>query len=88
MPEADDELQESLAALLPRLLAALDRLEFISRHMDVDADLDDTGLTAALDRIRAASWPDQLTPFRDQLVLAGESAQAVDDVYAQCDCGE
>jgi len=76
-----DELQESLVALIPRLLGALDRLETITRHMhpphlpDLAASLgpDDDALTAALRRVRDAAWPDEMLPFRDRIVLAAES---------------
>jgi phospholipase/carboxylesterase len=76
-----DELQESLVALLPLVLGALDRLEAITRHMfpprlpELVASLgpDDGALTAALARVREAAWPDGLTPFRGQIVLAAES---------------
>jgi phospholipase/carboxylesterase len=76
-----DELQESLVALLPLLLGALDRLERITRSMhplqlpELVAPLgpDDNGLLAALARVRDVAWPDDLVAFRDQIVLAGES---------------
>ena len=76
-----DELQEALVALIPLLLSALDRLEAITRHMhpprlpELVASLGsgDAALTAALDRVRAAPWPEQLIPFRDQIVLAADS---------------
>ena len=77
----DDPLQEALVALLPRLLAALDHLERITRLMhppllpELAASLgpDDAPLTAALDQIRGLAWPEGLEPFRGQLLLAGES---------------
>jgi phospholipase/carboxylesterase len=77
----DEALQESLVALIPRLLAALDRLETITRHMhpprlpELVATLGpgDEALTAALDGVRQATWPEHLVPFRDQIVLATES---------------
>ncbi len=80
MPD-DDALQESLVALIPRLLGALDRLETITRHMhpprlpELAASLgpDDNELTAALGQVREAAWPDALIPFRDQIVLAAGS---------------
>jgi phospholipase/carboxylesterase len=76
-----DELQESLVALIPRLLAALDHLETITRFMhpprlpELAASLgaDDDALTAAVARVRGAAWPEELEPFRDQIVLAAES---------------
>jgi phospholipase/carboxylesterase len=76
-----DELQESLVALIPRVLGALDRLEAITRHMhpprlpELVAFLgpDDDALSAALARVRDASWPAALAPYRDQIVLAAES---------------
>jgi phospholipase/carboxylesterase len=76
-----DEVQESLVALIPRLLGALDRLETITRHLhpphlpELAASLgsDDNGLTAALARVRDAAWPEELVPFRDQIVIATES---------------
>jgi phospholipase/carboxylesterase len=79
--EDPDALQESLVALIPRLLGALDRLETITRHMhpprlpELAASLgpDDNALTAALDQVRDATWPNHLAPFRDQIVLAAES---------------
>ena len=77
----EDELQESLAALLARLLAALDHLERITRLMhpprlpELAASLGsgDSALTAALNRVRGTVWPEGLEPFRDQLILAGDS---------------
>lgn len=81
-PGADpDELQEALVALIPRVLSALDRLETITRHMHpprlpaLTASLgsDDDALMAALERARDAAWPEELEPFRDQIVLAAES---------------
>jgi phospholipase/carboxylesterase len=80
MPD-DDDLQDALVALLPRLLETLDRLEAITRHLHpphlprlvADLGVDDLALTAAIDRVRAAPWPDGLRPFRDQLLLAGDS---------------
>src|SRR5580658_7713765 len=76
----EDDVQEALVRLIPLLLGSLDRLEAITRHMhpprlaELAASLgpDDGALTAALERVRAAAWPDDLTPFRDQIVLAGE----------------
>jgi len=76
-----DALQDSLAALIPRVLNALDRLETITRRMhppllpELAASLgpDDRELSAALDEVRGASWPETLGPFRDQIVLASES---------------
>ncbi|MGA3004289.1 MAG: hypothetical protein ABSE20_21455 [Acetobacteraceae bacterium] len=76
-----DELQESLVALIPLVLGALDRLENITRHMhplrlaELAASLgpDDNGLLAALARVRDAAWPEEFGPLRDQIVLAGES---------------
>ena len=76
-----DTLQDALVALIPRLLGALDRLEAISRHMhppllpDLAASLgpDDAALAGAVAGVREAAWPDPLVPFRDQIVLAGES---------------
>ncbi len=76
-----DGLQESLVALIPLLLGALDRLESITRQMhplmlpELAASLgpDDDSLVAALSQVRDAAWPEQLEAFRDRLVLAGES---------------
>jgi phospholipase/carboxylesterase len=76
-----DALQESLVAVIPPLLAALDRLETITRHLhplrlqELAATLspDDNALPAALTRVREAAWPEDLLPFRDRLVLAAES---------------
>jgi len=76
-----DELRESLVTLIPRLLGALDQLELITRRMhppllpELAASLgpDDGALTTALDRVRGAAWPENLLPFRDQIVLAAES---------------
>ena len=77
----EEELQESLVALIPRLLGALDKLEAITRHMhpthlpELVASLgaDDGALTAAVARVRDATWPEPMAPFRDQIVLATES---------------
>jgi phospholipase/carboxylesterase len=79
--EDPDELQESLVALIPRLLGALNHLEAITRHMhpphlpELAASLGpgDDALTAALARVRDAAWPEELVPFRDQIVLAADS---------------
>jgi phospholipase/carboxylesterase len=76
-----DELQEALVALIPLVLGALDRLEHITRHMhplqlpELVASLgpDDNKLIAALAQVRNMAWPAELEPFRDQIVLAGES---------------
>jgi phospholipase/carboxylesterase len=76
-----DEVEESVVVLLPRLLAALDRLEAITRHMhpprlpELAASLgpDDAELMAVLERVRSAPWPEGLTSFRDQIVLAAEA---------------
>jgi phospholipase/carboxylesterase len=76
-----DELQESLVAVIPLVLGALDRLESITRHMhplriaELAGSLgpDDGNLAAALTRVRDVAWPEDLQPFRDQIVLAGES---------------
>ncbi len=76
-----DDVQESLVALIPPLLGALDHLETITRRMhppllpELAASLgpDDIALEAALAGVRATAWPDSLTTFRDQLVLAAES---------------
>ena len=76
-----DALQEALVLLIPRLLGALDRLETITRHMHppllprLAASLgsDDADLTAALASVRDATWPEALAPFRDHIVLAGDS---------------
>ena len=75
-----DEPEDSAAVLIPLLLGALDRLEVVTRRMhpprlpELAASLgtDDRALTAALDRVRDAAWPEHLTPFRDQIVLAAE----------------
>jgi phospholipase/carboxylesterase len=75
-----DDPREALVALIPLLLAALDRLEVITRQMhplrlpELAASLgpDDGVLTAALDGVRSTSWPNDLVPFRDQSVLATE----------------
>jgi phospholipase/carboxylesterase len=79
MPEPD-MLQESLVTLIPLVLGALDRLETITRHMhpprlpELAASLgSDDALMEALARMRAAPWPGELAPFRDQIVLAAES---------------
>ena len=78
---AEDSLQDSLAALLSMLLGQLDRLEIVTRHLhalDLSAlaaslDPDDTALSGTLDQVRDAAWPEGLTTFRDQLLLAGQS---------------
>jgi phospholipase/carboxylesterase len=75
-----DELQESLVALIPLLLGALDRLETITRlthpprlpELAGSLGADDNVLISAMDRVRAAAWPEAMQPFRDQIVLAGE----------------
>ena len=80
MPD-QDALQEALVALIPRLLAALDRLETITRHMhppklrELVALLgaDDGVLIEALAGVRNAAWPAELEPFRDQIVVAADS---------------
>ena len=81
MTDRNEELQDALVGLLPRLLAALDHLERLTRlmHLPRLAELvatlgpDDAALTAALDRVRGAAWPEGMASFRDALVLAGES---------------
>ncbi len=77
----EDELQEALVAMIPHLLGALDHLEAITRRMhppllpELAASLgpDDNALISALDRLRGATWPEELVPFRDRLALAAES---------------
>jgi len=77
----EDDIQEGLVRLIPLLLESLDRLEAITRHMHPPrlAELaeslgpDDVALTDALEQVRVATWPEGLTPFRDQIVLAAES---------------
>jgi phospholipase/carboxylesterase len=76
-----DEVQESLVALIPRVLGALDQLESITRHMHpphlpglaASLGADDDALTAALIRVRDVAWPEELVPFREQIVIAAES---------------
>jgi phospholipase/carboxylesterase len=76
-----DGLQDSLAVLISRVLSALDRLETITRLMhpprlpELAASLgsDDDEMISALDRVRRAAWPEQMNPFRDQIVIAAES---------------
>jgi phospholipase/carboxylesterase len=78
---AEDALQEALVALIPRLLGALDHLEAITRAMhpphlpELAASLgsDDDALLAAVAQVRDAAWPEEMIPFRDQIVLAAES---------------
>jgi phospholipase/carboxylesterase len=80
MPD-EDALQEALVALIPRLLGALDHLESLTRAMhppllpELAASLgpNDDALTEALSRVRDAGWPEAITPFRDALLVAGES---------------
>jgi phospholipase/carboxylesterase len=75
-----DDLQDSLAVLIPYILGALDRLETVTRLMhpprlpELAASLgsDDDEMIAALDRARGAAWPEHLNPFRDHIVLAAE----------------
>ena len=81
MAGGDDALQEALVALLPRLLAALEHLETLTRHLHPPAlpalaaslGPDDAALEAALARLRGADWPEGLAPFRDRIVSAAES---------------
>jgi phospholipase/carboxylesterase len=76
----EDDVQEALVRLIPLLLGSLDGLEAISRHMHPPrlAELaeslgpNDGALTDALERVRVATWPEGLAPFRDQIVLAAE----------------
>jgi len=80
MPD-EDALREALVALIPRLLGALNHLEWVTRHMhptrlsELAASFDsgDAALTAALDDVRRADWPAEMLPYRDQIVLAGDS---------------
>ena len=76
-----DILVDRLTVLLPRLLAALDRLEVITRQMhparlqELAGTLgpDDGALMASIDAVRAAEWPPILMPYKYQIEEAGDS---------------
>jgi len=80
----DDAAQAALVALIPRLLAALDGLETLTRQMHppllpaLAASLgpDDAALAAAVRGMREAPWPESYATFRDRIVEAGESVLA------------
>ncbi|HEY1931734.1 MAG TPA: hypothetical protein VGG99_06975 [Acetobacteraceae bacterium] len=73
-----DALVEAIVGIVGPMLDALDRLEFIARHlhppdiaslMEVLEDSDAT-LRTARETVTAAAWPEHLIPFRDQIDLA------------------
>jgi phospholipase/carboxylesterase len=76
MADAD----ELFSVLISLVLHALDRLEAITRRMhpkllpELAASLgrNDNDMTAALERVRGAAWPEELIPFQQQVVLAAE----------------
>jgi phospholipase/carboxylesterase len=78
---ADEALQNALAALLPRLLGALDHLEVMTRRMHpplipaLAATIgdDDAALEEALAAVREGAWPEEMVPYRDQIDRAGRS---------------
>jgi phospholipase/carboxylesterase len=83
----NDAVLDAITHLLPRLLATMDTLSTIARHMhpphlialvgrlgDHDAHLQE-----ALGAFRTVTWPDSLAPFRDQLdATAGHVMRACD----------
>jgi len=85
-------LLDATTALLPPLLTALDALSYTGRHIHPPAL---EGLVAemapfrapleeGLARFQAASWPENLSYFRDQTVAASGHALAALDALASC----
>jgi len=74
-------LEQTIAETVDALMAALAPLGFVARHLhpgDMEAVLDAVGapdepLAAAIERFRAAAWPDQLAAFRGQVEHAAEA---------------
>lgn len=83
MAEDADPILDAITQLLPRLLAVLDRLGHVARHMhppDLRAligtlDGQEALLAEARERFRAPAWPGGLAGFRDQLDEAAAHAQ-------------
>jgi len=80
----EDALMDALAGLLAPLLAALETLGLVARHLDPPrlpdlaeaADEPDAALRAGLDGFRAAGWPDDLSALRERLVQAADAVLA------------
>jgi phospholipase/carboxylesterase len=78
----DSPTVDVISRLVPAILRALQALEFCGRHLAPHtlpelaraiAGRDDE-VRSALDRSRALTWPEQLTPARDCLESAGNAA--------------
>lgn len=80
--DSQEPVIEAIARLTPALLQALNALEFAARHVNptqlpqlVDAVADRAEpLVEAVEHAKGIEWPEQLTPVRDRLIGAGESA--------------
>jgi phospholipase/carboxylesterase len=76
----NDTLVEAIVGIVRPMLDALDRLEFIARHMhppDIASLVEvlgdcDPALRTAQSAIADAAWPDHLMPFREQMERAAE----------------
>ena len=74
-------LEDTIAATVDTLMAALAPLGFVARHLhpgDIAAVLEavgapDEALTEAFERFEAADWPEPLAAFRGQVVAAAEA---------------
>jgi phospholipase/carboxylesterase len=75
-----DALVGAIVGLVRPMLDALDRLEFVARHMhppDIASLVEvlgdcDSELREARNAIADAAWPDHLVPFREQMERAAE----------------
>jgi phospholipase/carboxylesterase len=73
---------DAIAALLGGLLATLDRVEWVQRHLFPPQapalagrlEADAPGLAAALAALEAAEWPEDLHPLRERLVTVTRQA--------------
>jgi phospholipase/carboxylesterase len=87
---AEDDLLAVLAALVPVVLAALERLAFVRRHAHLDpaalkslAREAEAPLASALHEFHAVEWPAHLVEFGDALHrVAGATLQAIEHVAA------
>jgi phospholipase/carboxylesterase len=80
MPGMSDALIEAMVGVVRAMLDALDRLEFIARHLhppDIASLVEvlgdsDAELRATRGAIADVVWPDQLVPFREQMESAAD----------------
>jgi len=92
MADDNEPLLDVTTALLPPLLTALDALSYAGRHIHpphLEALVAEMSpfrapLEEGLARFQAASWPEQLTYFRDQTTAASKHALEALDALASC----